>query len=384
MISTSHVLDDFRCTARTRFLARRRFLKAAGVLALGGILEACGGGSPAASIAASGTAGSQAASASTAPKAVASAAASAAAATTSATASGARLLRVGYGGPVSVMAPLWMADATHAYANHGLSVTMRLIQGGATIPALIAGDVDLFQISAGPVITADLNGNADLVFIASALNHATFALYALPSITNAADLKGKVVASDKPGQPSDYALRVALSLLGVKTSEVSILPIGAGNVAFPAMETGQVQASMLAPPESFHAQDKGYRMLQDIFSQPYQNIGIVALRSRLTALAPLLPDFLAAYRQGILDYNSQPDVAMTVIQKYTKETDPATLKRSYEFQHTAVPYNPSLQPTMKGLQAMIDFLAPSLPPTAKNAKPAQFVDTRFLAQLPKA
>ena len=141
---------------------------------------------------------------------------------------------------------------------------------------------------------------------------------------------------------------------------------------------------MLAPPESFHAQDKGYRMLQDILSQPYQNIGIVALRSRLNELAPLLPDFLAAYRQGIEAYNSQPDLAMRVIQQYTKEADPATLKRSYDFQHTAVPYNPSLQPTMEGIPAMIASLRPVCRPLLRPPSQTSSSTLGFLSQLPKS
>ncbi len=42
---------------------------------------------------------------------------------------------------------------------------------------------------------------------------------------------------------------------------------------------------------------------------------------------------------------------------------------------------PSLQPTIPGIQAMMNFLAPSVPKLA-NYKPEQFVDTRFLSQLP--
>ncbi len=147
------------------------------------------------------------------------------------------------------------------------------------------------------------------------------------------------------------------------------------------MISGQVPAGVVAPPQSFQVEAKGFHLLQSIFDQPYQNVGVVAKRSRLDELPPGLKPLLASVRDGIQAWNSQPDLAMKVIGDYAKIEDPDILKRTYEFYTKSAPFEPSLQPTIPGIQAMMNFLAPSVPKLA-NYKPEQFVDTRFLSQLP--
>jgi ABC-type nitrate/sulfonate/bicarbonate transport system substrate-binding protein len=275
-----------------------------------------------------------------------------------------------------------MAKAIGAFDKYGVSVDIQYIETSSAVPAMIANNIDVQETSAAPIITADVNGKQDLVFIASALNHPILALYALPEITNAEQLKGKLVASDKPGTPVDYSARLCLSLLGLKPEDVDLRAIGSAVEITASMISGQVQAGMVAPPQSFQVEAKGYRLLQDIFSQPYQNVGVVAKRSRMDELAPALRPFLAAFRDGIQAWNTQPELAIKVQDEYGKIGDPEILRRSYEFYTKVAPFEPSLQPTIPGIKAMMDFLASTSLPAVAEYAPEQFVDTRFLNQLP--
>jgi ABC-type nitrate/sulfonate/bicarbonate transport system substrate-binding protein len=281
------------------------------------------------------------------------------------------------------MAPLWMAEATKAFEKHGVNVTVRFIQANAAVPALIAKEVDALEISAAPVITADLNGQADLVYVASVLNHSTFVLMAKNGINSAEDLKGKAIASDRPGTPTDYGMQAALALQKLKPADVTIRPLGSSNVILQAMLSGQVDAGLLGQPESFQAETKGFHVLQDTFGIPYQNTGMVALQSRLDQLAPAMPGLLAGLRDGIQTFNQQPDVAVKVLHDYTKEEDQDILKKTYDLHRDRAPFELSLQPTLEGLKAMSTALGETIP-AAKTADPARFVDTRFLKALPKA
>src|SRR5262249_45430948 len=133
-----------------------------------------------------------------------------------------------------------MAEATGAFQKRGVNVTVRFIQANAAVTALIAKEVDALEISGAPIITADLNGQADLVFAASMLNHATFVLMAKNDIKTAADLKGKTLGSDRPGTPGSYGTLATLSLLGLKTSDVTVRELGSANVVLQAMLSGQL------------------------------------------------------------------------------------------------------------------------------------------------
>jgi len=60
--------------------------------------------------------------------------------------------------------------------------------------------------------------------------------------------------------------------------------------------------------------------------------------------------------------------------------DADVLENSYQAYVTTTPKKP--YPTMKGLQFLLDRLAPTMP-QAKTARPEQFVDLSFLLELEK-
>ena len=79
------------------------------------------------------------------------------------------------------MASMWMAKESGGFAKEGLDVEMISMSSVLALPALIANEVDVIQVSAAPVITASLRG-FDAVFIAGMLNTMIWDLYARPEI----------------------------------------------------------------------------------------------------------------------------------------------------------------------------------------------------------
>src|SRR5260370_24623996 len=150
---------------------------------------------------------------------------------------------------------------------------------------MVANGIDAQEVSAASIITADANGDLDLVMIGAALNHPILGLYAVTEITNADQLRGKIVATDKPGTPKDYAARLSLSLLGLKPTDVDLRIVGSAAEVTPAMLSVQLPAGVVAPPQSFQVEAKGFHLLQSISDQPYQNVCVVANCSRLHDLA---------------------------------------------------------------------------------------------------
>jgi ABC-type nitrate/sulfonate/bicarbonate transport system substrate-binding protein len=380
---------------------RREFLRftgaAAGVLGLGGLLQACGGApaaspsaAPASPSAKPAAPASTAASASAKPAAPASASAKPAAsgsaaaspAGSAAAKPGGKALRVTYGSPVGSFAPLWMAKEIGAFDKYGVNVEMSLLETNNAMAAMVGNQIDVQEVSMAPVITADVNGNVDVAIIASALNHPILGLYADSSIKNAADLKGKVIASDKPGTPVDYSAQLSIALMNLKPSDVNLRPIGSSAEITAALLSGQVPAGMEAPPQSFQVEAKGFHLVQDIFSKPYQNVGLMARKSRFDELGPQITALLQAYRDGIAALFDQPQKAKQVLDQYSKIGDQDVINKTYDFYTKTVPFQRDMQPTMEGIQAMIDFLGESAP-AVKGHKAEEFVDLRFLKNLPK-
>src|SRR5947209_3746834 len=280
--------------------SRRMFLRLSGIVAgsvfFGGVLQACSAASPAAPATSApvNAAPTVAPKPATLPK-----------------------LTVSYASPVGSFAALWMAKAIGAFDKYGLTVDLQYIEAGTAVSAMVANQIDAEAVSAAPIITADANGDLDLVMIGAALNHPILGLYTVAEITNAEQLRGKIVATDKPGTPNDYAARLSLALLGLTPTDVDLRIVGSAAEVTPAMLTGQLPAGVVAPPQSFQVEAKGFPLLQPLFDQPYQSVGLVARRSRIDELGSALPALLASLRDGIEAWNAPPGLAMKTRDAYS-------------------------------------------------------------------
>jgi ABC-type nitrate/sulfonate/bicarbonate transport system substrate-binding protein len=290
-------------------------------------------------------------------------------------------LNVAYPVLAATQSCLWMAEATGAFAKHGVQVNTKLIKSSLAIDALIAGGVDVDMQSATPLIAADLNGKANLVYVAGISDHPQGSLSVKPEIKTPDDLKGKLLGSDKAGSTTDYYTQLELKLMGIQPSDVTIRPIGSSDIILQALLSGQIDGGTITPPHTFAAEAKGYPTIQTTYKTDYQGNGVMVHRDRIPELKPALLAYLAGMREGIKAFNTQPDLAKQVMAKYAKITDPDVLEKTYQFHQTSNPFQKDMKPTLKGIQAMMDFLEPTIP-AVKDAKPEQFVDLSLLNELP--
>jgi ABC-type nitrate/sulfonate/bicarbonate transport system substrate-binding protein len=290
----------------------------------------------------------------------------------------ARPLRVAYLSTSATMASVWMAKESGALTKHGLDAEVISMPSSSAIPALIANELDVVQVSAAPVITASVRG-LDVVFIAGLLNTMIWDFYVRPEVKNVEQLKGKIVGTDRPGTPVAYGTLVALKKLGYTAKDVQLRPLGSSPQIVAAFYAGQIAGGVGSPPASFQMERSGFRSLVSLLDVPYQNVGLVVRRSRLDELANRFVPLLRAVRDGVDRYYADKPFAMKVIGKYTKETDQEVLDRTYEFYKRAG-FRREMVTSEPGLQGMMDFLSETVPET-KNAKPAQFFDDRFVRQI---
>jgi NitT/TauT family transport system substrate-binding protein len=290
----------------------------------------------------------------------------------------ARPLRVAYLSTSSTMASVWMAKDSGAFTKEGLDVEVLSMQSTSAIPALLANEIDVVQVSAAPVLTAALRG-IDVTFIAGLLNTMIWDFYVRPEIKTVEQLKGKIVGTDRPGTPVAYGTMVALKKMGLTTKDVQLRPLGSSPQIVAAFYAGQIAGGVGSPPASFRIERDGFHSLVSLIGEPYQNVGLVVRKSRIDELSARLVPLLRAVRSGIMRYYADKPFSMKVIGKYAYETDQDVLDRSYEFFKKAG-FRRELVTSEAGLQGVLDFLSESIP-EAKTAKPAQFFDDRILRQV---
>ena len=290
----------------------------------------------------------------------------------------ARPLRVAYLSTSTTMAPLWMAKENGGFVKEGLDVEMLSMASSSFMPAMIANEVDVVEVSAAPIIIASLRG-IDVVFAAGLLNTMVWDFYVRPEIKSVEQLRGKIVGTDRPATPVYYGTLVALKKLGLTAKDVQLRPLGSSPQIVAAFYAGQIAGGVGSPPASFQMERAGFHSLVSLIDVPYQNVGLVVRRSRLDELGSRLVPLLRAVRGGIERYYADKPFAMKVIGKYAKETDQEVLDRSYEFYKRAG-FRRELVTSEPGLQGILDFLSESMP-EAKTARPAQFFDDRIVRQV---
>jgi ABC-type nitrate/sulfonate/bicarbonate transport system substrate-binding protein len=292
-------------------------------------------------------------------------------------------LRAAYVSPIGAMAPLWMAAASSAFQTEGLDVELVYIQSNAAIAALVAGEVDTVQISAPAIVPAVLAGG-NLTMIAGLLNKMIFSFHAQKEFKSAEQLRGKIVGADRIGSPNDYGVRAALTKLGLKPeSDVQLLRIGGSAIQWTALQSKQIAASALTPPVSFNADAQGYARLADTYDLPYQNIGLVIRKVDVEKRADIWLRLLRAVHRGINVWYDDPQLSKRVLAKYTKDNDPVMLDKTYEFFTKQAGFNRDLTFTDRGFEQILRFFGSTVLPTAKDASPNQFYDTRIIDKLKK-
>jgi ABC-type nitrate/sulfonate/bicarbonate transport system substrate-binding protein len=291
-------------------------------------------------------------------------------------------IRIAFVSPVTTMAPIWIASEIGAYQREGLDARIIYIDARISIAALVAGEVDSVVISAPSVIPPVLSG-ANIAFIAGLHNKMIFSFHAQPDIRSPAQLRGKIVGVNRPGTPADYGNRVALAKMGLKPTDVQFLPLGSSGIMWQALQTHQVAGVTLAPPYSFRADAEKFSRLVDTYDKPYQNTGVVVRRDRIHPMADTWLRLLRALRQANLRFYEDPKLAMFVLKKYTHQSDPDVLQKTYEFETNPPGFTRDLKVSDTGLQGIIDFLSTTVRPEAAKASPKDFYDTTILDRLEK-
>jgi ABC-type nitrate/sulfonate/bicarbonate transport system substrate-binding protein/LysM repeat protein len=279
-------------------------------------------------------------------------------------------------------APLWVTQEKGFFKKYGLDVQAVLIESGSTsAQSLIAGDVTFAHMAGAAIMQSNLRG-ADAVMIAGVVNTLTFQLYTDKSISRPDQLKGKAVGVTRFGSSTDFAMRYALEKYGLDPNkDLTILQLGNVPALLSALEAGKIQGAMLSAPTTIRAKKLGYPMLADLqmLGLEYQHTGIATTRSLLKSKPELVRDFMRAYVEGIHYAKTHRKETLEILAKYLRTDDKEVLEDTYEsITVNLVPEKP--YPTLKGIQIILREMGVK-DPTARSARPEQFVDLSFIKEL---
>jgi NitT/TauT family transport system substrate-binding protein len=291
-------------------------------------------------------------------------------------------LTIAYSSISGNMAPLWITHERGFFRKNGLDVQIVFIESGSTaVQSLSNKDVAFAQMAGAGVLQSRLRGS-DVVMIAGFLNTLDYQLMVEKSISRPEQLKGKTMAVSRFGSSSDFATRYALEKFGlVPEKDVPILEIGSQPARFAALESGKIQAAMIAVPLTVRAKALGFHALADLqmLGLEYQHTGLVTTQTLIKSRPDIVRNVMKAYVEGIHYYKTNRPESIAILAKYLKTNDSELLNEVYtDLGLTLTPQKP--YPTLRGIDIMLRELA-GREAKAKTARPEEFVDLTFIKEL---
>lgn len=240
---------------------------------------------------------------------------------------------VGYDGHAGFQGAIWTAKDLGLFEKHGLTGELILIPGSARgMAALLSGSVPFIQGSATAPLSAYVRG-ADVVIIAAAYNKLPLSVVVRKDIRTPAELVGKKFGIVNFGGSNDLGVTLALKEWNISRSAVTILAAGGAPERLAALLSGNIDATVLSPPETIAATRAGLRILANLgdLNTSFPQTLIMARRSYVTSRRDTVKRFLRAYSEGIFEFKTSKEKAIRVYANRLKQKDMTVLEETYNF-----------------------------------------------------
>jgi NitT/TauT family transport system substrate-binding protein len=291
-------------------------------------------------------------------------------------------LTVGYSNFTGTYAPLWIAVEEHVGAKYGLD--LKAIYAGRVRPQqlLATGEVPVVLATATGAITSHILGVKDQVLVATITNKVGTSLFAKADIKTVEELKGKTVATGRPGAFLDAMVRYVLSSkFGlVPDRDVKLLPSGEPSLSLQALERGAVDAAVMSTPYVFIARKAGLRELAnfDKLGVEYPYTSVTVLRQTVAKNPDLVERFLKCVVEGIYIFKTNKTKTVAVFRRYMKGADDELLEETY--QSTRGTLEDAPHPSVQVVKGALDMLSLQYP-QAKQTDASLIVEASLMKKI---
>ncbi len=289
-------------------------------------------------------------------------------------------IRAGYSVITAGPGVIWVTKEAGIFRKNGLDVELLYISTTLLSQAMLSGGVDIGTGTGVAAIASHVEGS-DLMILGSVSTTGSLVyLISSKEITRAEQLEGKRIGVTRLGSSAHYVLRLALRELGISEKKVSVLQLESSANMLVALQKGNIDAFTTTDEYRFAAQKLGFHVLVDL-----RKLGIKTLAGDLFARRDFIQKndeavrrFIRAVVEGIHYYKTHKGRSMEIMARYMRAKDSELVRVGYDFYapvYSAKPY-----PNVEGIKLALQDLA-QRDPKAKDAKPEQFFDARFVKEL---
>jgi len=280
------------------------------------------------------------------------------------------------------MSGVWVAYEEGIFKRNGLDVELIHISSTSrAIQTMLAGEIHFATGDALNTIQAVLKG-ADVVMVSAGVNRFVFSLMARPEIKKVTELRGKTIGITRIGSSTHTATLYVLNKAGLNPGDYNILPLIEVPNILAAILAGKIDAGIVSPPTNSRARKAGLNELVNLATDgpEFPSMTILTTRSYIKANEEITRRVVRSYAEAVHLFKTNKQIGMKAIQKYTRVKEPDILEDTFiQFREylESVPYV-----SKEGVKTIVTDLGEQ-EPKAKAAKPEDFLDMRFVAELEK-
>jgi ABC-type nitrate/sulfonate/bicarbonate transport system substrate-binding protein len=295
-------------------------------------------------------------------------------------------MTVGQTGTNPGTALYFIAEKEKLFAKHGLDVNIVKTNTAAAVQAMLGGSMHMATGSgAAAFVTATLEGAPPFVLVGSWVNVFPYKVLAHKDVARVEDLKGKTGHIGAPfGTIPDTALRFALTKLKLDPEkDVKLVQNASADPAtiLAAMERGDVQFGILAPPFDRIGERRGYRTLIALpdLGIPWQQNGEWLQRSYLNSNRDNVVRYMRAISDAIKFYFEQKEKTVSYLTEFIGSNREDT---EYAYQVFVKWADRTPKPRAETIRATLEAIKKNTTKAA-SADPAAFIDSSIVDQLIK-
>jgi len=291
-------------------------------------------------------------------------------------------VRINWTAVTGAQSGMFMAKQEGLFKKNGLDVELIHIPSSSRgIQAILAGEIAFSFMDGSNAAQATLKG-ANIVLVAGATNRQVFSLMAKPELKKITELKGKKVGITRVGSSTHTSALYALSSAGLKPADVQLLPLLEVPNIFTALAAGQIEAGVVSPPTNARAKKAGFVELMNIAKEgpEFVSVAVGTSRAYIKANEDIVRRVVRAYAEGVQIFKTNKAAGMKMIENQLKVKEVEIQEDTYNQFREYLEFPPYV--SRKAMETVLTDIAAN-DPAAKGAKPDDFIDMRFVAELDK-
>ena len=221
-------------------------------------------------------------------------------------------VRIGYVSRSILDMPFIIARDRGYFREEGLEPELIFMKAAQTIPAMLAGGID-FGTATGTAVAAAISG-VDVRIVFALTDKPSFDMLSHPSITTLQQMRSKKIGITAFGALAEILARHIFIANKIPPEQVTFLPLGTSDVLYIALKAGTIDATMLQIPQTFLAQDEGFKKLAS-GADVYRAVqgGLTTTKATVNERPELVTKMIRATQKGIRLIRSDKKYAIDFI-----------------------------------------------------------------------